>query len=237
MRGATFFSWTLDAGRRTTMSNDTMKDKLSRLDEAYSKKTGWRALVNLIPYVGGSLDVLLTSKAHKLTEQRIESLLAELAQQVGTVDESKIDKDFLESEEWYDMVFRAFEKAIRTRSLEKIKLYSKILVGSLTNPDNRDHSEDFLEILSELSETEVRLARIIYDLREVHLWDRDGQGLPMPNKFLEQCTFIDRNDLPFYMNRLEKVGLIDEQMGSFIDYEGGLYKITPTFDKLMKVIA
>ncbi len=213
-------------------------DKLSKAKEEYARKTGWRALVNLIPYIGSSLDVLLTAKAQEVTQQRIESLVSEVSNQLKLIEESKVDKSFLDSDEWYDLVFRTFEKAIRTRSTEKIQLYSKILVGTLISPENREHSEGFLDILADLSETEVKLARLVYELKDISIQKKDEHGSQKPNIFLDRCTFIDKNDIQFYMKRLERVGLVNEEVGGmWIGYGGGWYKVTPTFDKLMKVLS
>jgi hypothetical protein len=214
-----------------------IEKSLSKVSEEYAEKTGLRALVNLIPNIGGSLDVLLTSKAQRLSQKRIETLLSELRKQLEEVEESKIDKTFLDSEDWYDLVLQAFEKAIRTRSVEKIQSFSKILTKALTASENREHSESYLDTLAELSETEVRLARLVYEFKDVNIQSKDNRGQPIPNKFLEQCTFIDHNGLQFYMKRLERVGLVSEQVGMRADYDGGWYKTTPTFYKLMNAIS
>ncbi|MFI5252489.1 MAG: hypothetical protein ACHQQQ_08690 [Bacteroidota bacterium] len=219
------------------MKSEKIENLLTKASEKYAKKTGLRIVVGLIPRIGGSLNILLTSRAQRLTQERFGSLLLKLASQLEAIDEDKIYKQFLDSEEWFDLIFRAFEKAIRTRSAEKIQLYSKILIGALINPDNREHSESFLDVLAELSEIEVRFARLVYEFKDVNIKSKDDHGQPRPNKFLEQCTFIDRNDLQFYMKRLERVGLVNEQIGMILGYDGGLYHVTPTFDKLMKAIS
>jgi hypothetical protein len=61
-----------------------MKEEISeRFEKAvqfYSNNTVLRAMVNAIPYIGESLDVLISSRGHKIAQKRIKSLLEQVAE-------------------------------------------------------------------------------------------------------------------------------------------------------------
>lgn len=205
-------------------------DKLfTNASQEYSKRISIRALVPLIPRVGSSIDMLLTNKAQKFAEERKERLFTELKAEIEKLDEFKIDKEYLQSEELFDILLQAIDKTVRTRSKEKIKLFAKVLKGALlfSGLDKGSRAEEYLNVLSELTINEVRLAKVVFDLKEVDITREED------NELFRRCTFIDKEDFPFYMKRLEKAGLVREMVGMIADYEGGIYKITATFTKMM----
>jgi hypothetical protein len=50
-----------------------ISNMLSKASHVYLDQTAIRALINAIPYVGGSLDVILVSKGQKILEHRIQN--------------------------------------------------------------------------------------------------------------------------------------------------------------------
>lgn len=229
------------------MKNSNSKS-LDKAAEAYFENTTFRALINAIPYVGGSLDVLLSSKGKKIVEGRIVAFVEQLRKDVGDLKEDAIDRTFLESEEWFDLVIKTIEHSSRTRDVEKMKLYSKILRAAVIKRDRKENDpEEYLNVLAELSPREIILAKAIYAQQS----DRPIVSLTEPRKSenelqwaerkgwqkLSDETGIDKNDLPFLLKRLERTGLIREITGTYLDYEGGVYAITDVFRKLMGYLA
>ena len=208
-----------------------LTQSLSKASQMYSELTTLRAAITAIPFVGGSIDVLISGKAQNIAQKRLETLAGSLKDELNQLKGNQIDKNFLESDEWFDLLMQTFDKTIRTRSEEKIRLFSKVLTGVLASTSKRDTAEEFLNILSELSETEIAIAHIVYELQTVNI-----KQLEEKNPFIAKCDFVDQADLPFYLKRLEKAGLVSEEMGMIVGYEGGIYHITPTFKKLMGII-
>jgi DNA-binding ferritin-like protein (Dps family) len=218
-----------------------ISEKLQLAAQAYSNNTILRAAVNIIPYIGGSLDVLISSKGYKVVQKRIESLLEQLQRDMSSVKENMIDHTFLESEEWFDLVLKALESAARTRDSEKIRMYSKILRNSVIQDKHKTHSpEDYLMVLAELTPREVQLAKVIYiqqkegpgeNENELHWASSKGW------KNLAVESHLEGEDLPFLLKRLERCGLIREITGTYLDYTGGVYAITDVFRKMMRYIS
>jgi hypothetical protein len=223
------------------MKNE-VSNMLSKASQLYADQTVIRAAINLIPYVGGSLDVIFTSKGQKITGQRIQEFIKKLAEELNKVSESKVDKKYLDSEEWFDVVIKAMDSARKTRDTEKISWYAKILRGAVVLRDRIDFDpEAYLQVLTELSSNELRVAKVIFEMQkegpkvgeyELHWAHNKGW-----DNLSQKCDFISKDDLTFILLRLQKAGLIREITGGYTDYQGGTYVVTPTFRKLMWYIS
>lgn len=138
------------------------KIKIVNLVNKYSNNKILRAGVNAIPYIGGSLDILLTSDIQRKSQERFLNFLNELESQIKKIDEKKIDNEFLKSEEFYDLFIQSSNLAVRTRLHEKTKAYAKILTSSLTSKfDTNINAEDILNIVEGLTENDIKLIRLI----------------------------------------------------------------------------
>lgn len=177
----------------------------------------------LIPYVGGSLDIILSHRFQEIAKRRIEFMLAALATRLKDVTEDKIDLAFLESEDWADIVRLAIERSARIRNKERLAAVAEILKGVATREVcATGHAEDLLEVIASLNDEETVV------LREVHRESVDGRGeITGYGKSLEgripQQLF---NRIPFLLKRLEALGLISEVTGTFYGYGGGSYSLT-----------
>ena len=144
------------------------KTKIGNLLKKYSDNTTIRAGVNAIPYIGGTLDILLTSGIQKKSQERFSNFINELENQIQKIDEKKLDHTYLESEEFYDLFLQSSNLAIRTRIQEKIKAYAKILTCSLVSEfKNNLNAEDVLNIIEQLTENDIKLIKLISEYLEL----------------------------------------------------------------------
>lgn len=225
---------------------DEMKNKLVQASKVYADQTVIRAAINAIPFVGGSLDILLSSSGQNFVIKRIETFISELNNQLKQLDNSKINQDFLATEAGFDIIIKAFNSAARTRQDEKLKLYAKIIKGALT--DSKTYEEDepeiYLRIIEELTVKELRVAKCLYELKEIK---KKGQEQDNPNCNQDGMTNdvwwlskhypeFDKDELVSIFIRLERTGLIKELVGSFMGYGGGQYLINPLFKKFADFI-
>lgn len=220
---------------------EDIKNKLVQISKGYADQTVIRTLITGIPYVGGSLDLLLSLSGQNFVIRRIEKLISELNEQIGQLNESKINHDFLEKEEGFDLMIKAFNSASRTRQNEKLKLYAKIIKGALTEGKEyqQDEPELYLQIIEELSVKELRVAKCLYELKEgknknlnIYSESMNNDALLLSRKYPE----FDKDELVSIFVRLERTGLIKEQVGNYFDYDGGQYLINPLFRKFTDYI-
>ncbi|MEM1359888.1 MAG: hypothetical protein AAGF89_16905, partial [Bacteroidota bacterium] len=73
---------------------EKISDSLDKASEMYSNQVLIRASINAIPVIGGSLDLLLSSKGQEYTMRRIEGLISILNDKISALDNSKIDFKF-----------------------------------------------------------------------------------------------------------------------------------------------
>jgi hypothetical protein len=117
--------------------------------------------------------------------QTIQDLHGEMTQ----INEAMIDKPFLTTEEFYDILRKTIESCLRTRHNNKIRLYCKILAGSVIvyNRTERNSVQDFLSFISELSPTDLKVGMEIYK-----------QQKNMPEKFDVESD--ENTELKFIVN-------------------------------------
>lgn len=217
-----------------------IKEKISQALEIYSKKVVLRAVINVIPWVGGSLDVVLSSGGQRIIEERIKRLFEQFSADMGKIKEDAIDKSFIETEYFFDLLRKVMESSTKTREQQKIELYSKILCNSLLKDVvGKEMVEDYLSVLTELSVREVCLAKTIYEMQKGGLLDKEHElqmALRTGWNTLSDKLSIPSGELDFFLKRLERTGLIKEITGAYFDYEGGVYVITQTFKVMMQFL-
>ncbi len=218
-----------------------LKDKLVLASKVYGDQILLRAAINAIPTIGGPIDILLSFSGQNFVIKRIETFIKELNEQVSQLTEDKINKDFLTTEQGFDLIVKAFNSASRTRQQEKLRLYSKIVKGTLIEGKEfeEDEPEMFLRVIEELTVKELKIARCLYELKEtkeqnendgIDCGENDADWLS--NKYKE----FDKDELISIFIRLERTGLIRELVGMYMGYMGGRYLINPLFKKFMTFI-
>lgn len=134
-----------------------MEDK-KKLVEKYADNRTIRSIVNLVPYLGGALDVLISETGGKYRNERLEKLLGDLDSKISNSENPEIlIKKLSESEEFYDLLIQSLNSAIKSRHDEKLICYSNILFNNLRfeNDTSEISSELFVSILDGLTIQEL----------------------------------------------------------------------------------
>lgn len=219
---------------------EQLKKRLITAGEVYHEHTAIRAVISAIPYIGGPLDIILSSKGQKIINERIEKFTKSLSEQVKELEESIVNKDFLDSEEWFDLIIKAYSAASKTRQDEKLHLYAKIIKESiLINKEfEEEEPELYLKIIEELSVKELKIAMILFDIKEEKIELSTDEKNQFNDATLLSMKFpeLAKVDLISIFSRLEKTGLIKEIVGTYLDYKGGGYRINTLFHNLIKFL-
>lgn len=212
--------------------------------DRYSSTTSLRMIMTAIPVVGSAIDAALSTDAQNRFQQRTEYFFEQINIQMQLIKEDKINKDYIQSEEFADLVVLAVNESRKTRSRDKINLYSRILVQSIKQTSPESYSpEEYLMILASLTEKEVYIASKFYegqkDRAESNAGMNDLQWLSSINwrngKEKELRDEIG-DDFDLMTRRIANTGLIKEITGAFMDYTGGEFIITKSFRKLMSYL-
>jgi len=110
------------------------------------------------------------------------------------------DKNYISSEEFYDMFALTFKKMLQARSQEKIELFAKILSNEMSTSRIKDYNvelkEVFIRIIADLSHLELEL------LHEMHQGKHNSKT---------------RSDI--YSPDLEKNAALDSLIGKGLIFE------------------
>lgn len=211
-----------------------------RVSEFYADElVPLRATISAVPIIGGGMDMILASEGQKAAKRRLNVLLRETHERMEQLEKETIDKEFLKSEEFIDLVLKAFESAIKTRDDEKIRLYARVLTES-TVQDKREKGyfpEEYLNLLADLSPKQLKVARSLY-MEKPQIKGEEWQQWAT-----QVCNDIgiDQRDLPVMLSRLESSGLLervtsDGTWGALMNPIEPRYKITSSFGRLMEFL-
>lgn len=214
---------------------------ISRGAEWYSSRPAIRALVVAIPSLGGAIDVALSTDAARTVEKRLTRFMEVLSEECDTLDEEKLDKTFVGSDDWTDAVLGTFQAATRAGSEEKLRIYARILIGAATNPDPKTPEPSALvAALEDLSGIEITLARHFAQMGGSIRSDEMGQYRRVVDanhwqRFLKGIPEEAKPNWLFHVKRLERSGLISEVTGTLGG--PGMYEPTPTLWRILSYLA
>lgn len=129
-------------------------NNLTELSKKYSSNPILRSIISIIPYAGGSLDILLSEKWNSYYQRRVEQMFSQLSEDLKNL-ESKVDEEYLSSEEFFDIIYKILNEALKTRLDDKRKIYSKIIRDSISVQKETMETESILEIVSNLYEMDL----------------------------------------------------------------------------------
>lgn len=228
---------------------------MERAIDEYNNNTGISTAVTSIPVLGPIIDTMIRDLGTKISERRFLELCSSLQAEISLVDETKTDKVFLESEEGYDLIKKAFRSALDTTESEKIRLYARVLVRSaiLDNAKFRHSAKDFLSILLELTPADLSLAKAFYAQQKDIPLDTNHETQEYVDNVmnsgyseLQSNCGMNNTEYDLSINKLVRAGFIVQIIGAYRKKNGGSvsiighydapYVITHTFNHLMQLI-
>jgi hypothetical protein len=148
------------------------------------------------------------------------------------------------------MLFKALDEARKTRSSLKKEIFAKILKGAILGFENREFSsEEYLYIISDLTEQEIVVALALYTEQpplNFKTWQEEDEAWAAWAEKVSDLVKVDIADLRFAMGRLASAGLIDRvysyedevdlHVYPWSESAVGIYQVAPGFKKLVRLI-
>ncbi len=132
---------------------------LVRAAERFSE-SNWAPLVPLLPHIGGSIAFFLSQTANKHWRERIESLFHEMGLRMKEVDASKIDKEYINSEEFESLIVRTIRMLEWQHEKEKIQIFASILNGVALIQHSADiQKQRYIRLVDQMSITHIAILR------------------------------------------------------------------------------
>lgn len=127
---------------------------LTKASERYSDATKLRATIQLIPYVGGSLDTLLAGKGAEIQRQRVENFLRELNLRLTKIE----GLANMESEEaFFDFMLQVFDGVVRAKTTAKITRFASLVTNQVIERRPWEDTDTAVRLLSELSDIHIEV--------------------------------------------------------------------------------
>lgn len=158
-----------------------------------------RAALANVPVVGTTITALMGVYGAEYQQRRIDTLTEELTAVMKLV-EGQVDRKFLESDEWADLVMRVVRDSLQTADRNKVRYLAAVL-GSSATTDRIDplEVEAILNAMAQLTSTDMVLARaFVAQMGTVNVLEGDAVPEVVPNpRFhaarLESAGFIERS--------------------------------------------
>ncbi len=208
-----------------------VKTFLEELSESYNDGTKLRSLVQLIPYVGGSLDTLMGASGQKRRYNRVIDFLLELDCQIKKIQNQLLEKNkekiavIVNSEEFYDSFLYAVEQSIKTRHKYKKTILAKILANQISQTIEWDDSEMLMRLIAALTINHIQIIKVIMESSvceepfkgfNVIIVDRKGipddwKNIDKIIKLVDIFKDIESDLLKFYCSELVAMGLLKDE--------------------------
>lgn len=185
-------------------------------------------VASAVPLLGGPIAAGIAAWEGRRVSKRIEALMGEFATLAERIDQRKLDKTYVGTDDFQDAVIAALDAGRRTADADKRRVIAAILLGAaFTERPPQLDVEALLGTIGSLSPQDLALARILYE--------ESGGDEPkaIVTGAVGPADFPDRD---FHLKRLEAGGLIKEKTGSTYGYAGGEYQMTMTFHRLMALL-
>lgn len=190
--------------------------------------------------IGGfisAFDGAITAKIEDMRNKRIRLFFEELSR--GSYE---LTEELIRQEEFLHAYFATFRAAVNTRRKEKIRLFARLLLGASKDDGlGDDKYEEFLSILDDISVRELYILLTLknfernnpYQVNQHNEIESDAERASrfwkqFENKLQEKYA-ITASDLRAILNRLNRTGLYENIVGFYVDYFGGMGKLTSMF--------
>lgn len=144
--------------------------------------TAGKALLELVPFVGGSVSSIIGDYQAERKHQRLVDFFESLKNDLESVKES-INRDFIEKDDFLSIFEETTRRIVSERTLEKRIAFKNILVNSTIRTDvDYDEIEEQLRLLERLRKEHLLLLKILsnpiaFD-KELGSVVGDGGGMP-----------------------------------------------------------
>jgi hypothetical protein len=224
--------------------HNTIMKKLSSDYNSMEVNNAFKGLLNIfieelkskLPLYG-SIEKLISDNLRKLEKDRLNKLLAQIQENLLVINKDKLDKDFMNTEEFARLVFYGFQKVRTDHREEKIKYYANVLAKYCTVEYSNDfHKEGIIERVSKYSVEHILVlneAYKIFNLSE----ENDGTPKGLFVKTDIKIGEVDEEVIEICISDLKANGDLEIMVGfSYSLYSPNEFKISSYGIKLIKTI-
>jgi len=172
-----------------------------------------KSALSAIPYAGQVLNEILFDYRGRIKQERINSFALLLIEYFSSATEVKIES--LKTEGFSDLFEAVIKRVTQTSSGQKHQRFRDILVNYIEQPVFLgDHSETYLDLITQLNETEIHILKYhevfdgVYLKRGIELQDLEVELVDKREQLRREKDLEEKglaNDLPLIEAEVEKV--------------------------------
>lgn len=118
--------------------------------------TTFKALVEAIPVIGGSLNIFLDHRS-KLRQERVNKFIDILSDYFEKESSFSIDPNYLTTDEFGDVFESVLRRIVTTSSQTKLHRFKNILINEIISDIKTDHIETFLDLTNSLNDKQIEI--------------------------------------------------------------------------------
>jgi hypothetical protein len=132
---------------------------MDKKDKQYVIESSVKALINLIPGIGGAIGSILSDALADRKEQRLNEFLQSLKDEISE-NKNQINSDFVSKVDFLDIFEVTTTKIANERSEEKRNAFKNILLTGILSPNyTYDQLENQIRILDQLNADHILLLK------------------------------------------------------------------------------
>jgi hypothetical protein len=147
---------------------DQMNKRIDPLSEAVTGKDIQalilKPLINLVPYIGPTLNECFFEIPNRIQQERLKKTVEMLTLRVNRIDSKKIDKGYLQSEDFFDFSKDVFEKSLKIKIENKRRTLVNVYIDSILQKADFEESrlKLFLDFIVQLSPFQMSLLKFYW---------------------------------------------------------------------------
>jgi hypothetical protein len=127
---------------------------IDKAAEKYLEHDVFRAGVQLIPYVGGPIDTILSGRASRIQMERLEQFVLELRSRLEAVEVIRAE---VNGEEFADFMLSALEKVWRARTADKRSYFADVVARQVIEAHSWDEADMAVRLVAELESIHINV--------------------------------------------------------------------------------
>ena len=189
-----------------------MQNEIDKISESYELLPWVRAVVQAIPSVGGSLDVILSSRATKINHERFEKMVSDVDHCLTQLGSTAYITQFLATDEYFEIFRRCTEIVVRNSNENKRKIVAGFLARTISANLIDDLSGQILEDLNVLQPIHLQALQFL----PIKAGIRISKSVPPESLSTMSAAVFEKS-----MSDLERMGFIRFSNSGIGTYGGG----------------
>ncbi len=194
--------------------------ELPRASEWYANRPALRAMIASVTPIGTFVDTYFSTWGQIHASKRIENALEQLNIQINSLINKKEFSEYLNSEDFFDLLIAYFERSIKTKCQKKVRAYANIVMNSIINSaqsvindDVEYENIDFIQMIYELNSFELAIMHILIkneslNTNQSEKFEAGEQIQSTIDIIINEKTSLKRNTVLSALNKLESIGLL-----------------------------